>query len=209
MIGHALTVSPRPRERASRDRWIGTGFAVGSACFLVAPFPGFVHLVGTGADGAVFFAGSVFFTLAAAVELREATVRLGRSARNPAWWSAAVQFAGTLLFNLDTFDAMRSGLSSGQEDRLVFAPDLAGAACFLVSGLLALRAAGGRLMALVNLAGCVLFGVAAVASYVVPSSGSILDLAAVTWSTALGALCFLVGAVLLVSSSHVSKEVSA
>ena len=52
-------------------------------------------------------------------------------------------------------------------------------------------------MAVVNLMGCVLFGISAVASYIVPSRGSILDLAAANWTTALGALCFLIGALLL------------
>ncbi len=44
-------------------RWIGVLFAIGSACFLVGPFPGFVELVGSEVDAAVFFAGSLFFTL--------------------------------------------------------------------------------------------------------------------------------------------------
>ncbi len=52
-----------------------------------------------------------------------------------------------------------------------------------------------------NLAGSILFGVSALASYVVPSSGSMLDLAAVNWSTALGALCFFIGALMLLQSS--------
>jgi hypothetical protein len=52
-------------------------------------------------------------------------------------------------------------------------------------------------MAAINLGGCVLFGVAAIASYVVPSTGSVLALAPANWCTALGALCFFVGAVLL------------
>jgi hypothetical protein len=52
-------------------------------------------------------------------------------------------------------------------------------------------------MAAVNLAGCVFFGISALASYVVPSTGSVLDLAAVNWCTGLGALCFLVGALML------------
>ena len=198
MIGHALTVAPGPAGRAIWDRWIAIGFAIGSACF-IGPFPGFVQLVGEGADGVVFVAGSVFFTLAAGLELREATLRLGRWASNPSWWSAAVQFAGTLLFNLNTFDAMQDGLSTQQENRLVFAPDLLGSACFLVSGVLAYRVATGpeSRMAAVNLAGCVLFGISAIASYVVPSSGSVLDLAAANWSTALGALCFFIGALML------------
>jgi YrhK-like protein len=229
LIGHALTFAPRMAARAAWDRWIAIGFAVGSACFFIGPFPGFVQLVGAGADGAVFFAGSVFFTLAALLELRESTLRLGRWAADPSWWSAAVQFVGTLLFNISTFDAMQEGLSTHQENRLVWAPDLFGSAAFLVSGVLAYRVASrarrraGRRdrewrMAAVNLAGCVFFGVSAIASYVVPSSGSILDLAAASFTTALGALCFFIGALLLVprrqadasrpvSRPFVSKEV--
>jgi hypothetical protein len=209
VIGHALTVAPTPAARVTWDRWIAIGFAIGAACFFIAPFPGFLQVVGEGADGVVFFVGSVFFTLAAALELREATLRLGRWASNPSWWSAAIQFAGTLLFNLNTYDAMRDGLSSQQENRLVFAPDLFGSACFLVSGALAYRVATGpeSTMAAVNLLGCVFFGISAVASYVVPSSGSVLDLAAVNWSTALGALCFFIGALMLLPrKSTVLKE---
>jgi hypothetical protein len=209
VIGHALTVAPGPGARLVWDRWIAIGFAIGSACFFVGPFPGFVQLVGAGADGVVFFAGSVFFTLAAGLELREATLRLGRWASNPSWWSAAVQFAGTLLFNLNTFDAMRDSLSTQQQNRLIFAPDLFGSACFLVSGVLAYRVAAKpeSTMAAVNLAGCVLFGISAVASYVVPSTGSVLDLAAVNWCTALGALCFFIGALMLLPrKSPVLKE---
>ena len=209
MIGHALTVARRPVERENWDRLIAIGFAIGSACFFVGPFPGFVQLVGEGADGVVFFAGSVFFTFAAGLELREATLRLGRWTSNPSWWSAATQFAGTLLFNLNTFNAMKDGLSTQQENRLVFAPDLFGSACFLVSGVLAYRVATGpeSTMAAVNLGGCALFGISALASYVVPSSGSVLDLAAVNWCTALGALCFLIGALMLLQrQTKVLKE---
>jgi hypothetical protein len=212
MIGHALSFAPWRAGRTSWDRWIAVGFAVGSVCFLIGPFPGFVQLVGAGADGAVFFAGSILFTLAALLEVRESTLRLGRWAADPSWWSAAVQFAGTLLFNLTTFEAMQEGLSTHQERRLVWAPNFLGSAAFLVSGLLAYRVAdqarrrSGRrdrewVMATVNLGGCVLFALSAVASYIVPTSGSILDLAAANWTTALGALCFLAGALLLLHSS--------
>jgi YrhK-like protein len=209
VIGHGLAVAHRPLARAHWDLLIALGFAIGSACFFIGPFPGIVQLVGEGADGVIFFVGSVFFTSAAALELREATLRLGRWAANPSWWSAAVQFAGTLLFNLNTYDAMQDGLSAEQENRLVFAPDLFGSACFLASGVLAYVAATGpeHRMAAVNLAGCVLFGISAIASYVVPSTGSVLDLAAVNWCTALGALCFFVGALMLLPrKSTVLKE---
>ena len=213
MIGHGLAVAHRPLARQYWDTLIAIGFAIGSACFFIGPFPGFVQLVGAGADGVVFFVGSLLFTTAAGLELREATLARGsRWGNDPSWWSAAIQFAGTLLFNLNTFDAMKEGLSTQQENRLIFAPDLIGSACFLVSGALAYRVTTGRgrewRMAAVNLAGCVLFGVAAVASYVVPSTGSILDLAAANWCTALGGLCFLIGALLLLPTRSPSKEAS-
>jgi hypothetical protein len=209
LIGHALAVPPRPAGWAGWDRWIAVGFAIGSACFFIGPFPGFVELVGSGVDGVVFFAGSVFFTLAAGLELREGTLRRGRRwGADPSWWSAASQFVGTLLFNLSTFHAMQDGLSTQQENRLVWAPDLFGSAAFLISGGLAYRVARRArrgparrdrewTMAAVNLAGCVFFGVSAIASYVVPSTGSVLDLAAANWTTALGALCFFIGAVMM------------
>jgi hypothetical protein len=191
-----------PFERAFWDRWIAAGFAVGSACFFVGPFPGFQQLVGPGAVGVVFFAGSVFFTFAAGLALREATVGRGsRWGSDPSWWSAAIQFVGTLLFNLSTFAAMQDGLSTSQQDRLIWAPDVFGSAAFLVSGLLAYRVADPWRIGAVNLAGCVFFGISAVASYVVPSSGSVLDLAAANWTTALGAACFFAGALMLLPIS--------
>lgn len=46
-------------------------FAMGSTCFLVAPIPAFLRLVGPVADGAVFFVGSLLFTSAAALQWLE------------------------------------------------------------------------------------------------------------------------------------------
>jgi len=198
VIGHALHAGPRPDARVDWDGWIAAGFAIGSACFLIGPFPGFVQLVGQGADSIVFFVGSVFFTVAAALELREGTLRQHRRFSDASWWSAAIQFLGTLFFNASTFHAMQTGLSTHEQNRLVWGPDLLGSGCFLASGLLAYGATtGGRRMAGINLAGCVLFMIAAVASFVLPSTGSVLALAPVNWGTALGALCFFIGAVLL------------
>ena len=127
MIGHALIVPPRGGTRVALDRVIAVGFAAGSACFFIGPFPGFVQVVGSEADAAVFFAGSVLFTFAAGLELREGTVRRGRRwGADPSWWSAAVEFAGTLLFNVSTFSALQDSLSTQQENRLVWAPMFSG-----------------------------------------------------------------------------------
>lgn len=213
MISHALGRTRRADATVEWDRWIAAGFAIGSTCFLVGPIPGFDDLVGQGADAAVFFAGSIFFTAAAALELREGTLRAGRRFANAGWWSAFVQFAGTLLFNLSTFHGLQHGLSTEQTNRLVWAPDLFGSIAFLISGALAYAVSQGPHLlparwlpeetdpswrsAATNLAGCILFGISAIASYVVPSTGSVLALAPANFCTSLGALCFLIGAVLL------------
>jgi hypothetical protein len=196
VIGHALVHSPRHAVHRMSERWVAAGFAIGSLCFFVGPFPGFVQLVGAQADAWVFFIGSLFFTAAAGLELTHATI--DRPARDATWWSAAIQFAGTLFFNFSTADVLLSDLSAQQEDRLIWAPDAFGSAAFLASAIIGYRAsARPRTMAAVNLAGCIFFAISAVASYVVPDSGSILDLAAANWNTALGALCFFLGALML------------
>jgi hypothetical protein len=180
--------------------WIGVLFAIGSTCFLVGPFPGLVELVGSEIDGVVFFVGSLFFTSAAALQYVDGGLFRPRGLD---WWSNAVQLVGTVFFNVSTLDALRRGLDANEYDRLVWTPDARGSICFLVAGCLAVLAFGKARgtrdwwIAVVNLAGCVAFGISAVAAYVVPSTGDALDLAGANVFTSLGALCFLIGAVLL------------
>lgn len=186
-------------QEAEGARSVGVLFAIGSACFVVAPLPGFVELVGSAVDAAVFFAGSLFFTSAALLQALAVSDRLDQ-------WTSTVQFAGTLFFNVSTFRALRAGLDAPRYSRLVWAQTLHGSICFLVAGTIAFAAVRGRSrrstpwrMAAVNLAGCVAFAISAAASYVVPSTGSALDLAAANAWTALGALCFLLAALPLVT----------
>jgi len=206
--------------------WIGVLFAIGATCFMVGPLPGFVDLVGPKADAAVFFVGSIFFTTAAGLQCLEtfnadrepgvgAHERFRVVAFEPRridWWSSVVQFAGTLFFNATTFRAMSTALDDPSYDRLVWAPDALGSVCFLVSGYLAYAEVCGRYacwrwrslewrIGAVNFLGCIAFGISAIAAYVVPSSGSEVDLAAANGFTALGGLCFLVGAILLLPES--------
>ena len=177
--------------------WIGLLFAIGAVCFTVGPLPGFVELVGSAVDAAVFFVGSLFFTTAAALQLHQSRLW------TVDWWSSAIQFAGTLLFNVNTFRALQTGIDDVQYDRLVWTPDAVGSACFLVSGILAYSLVRGHprdrewWIAAVNLAGCIAFGISAIAAYVVPTTGSVVDLAAANLFTALGGACFFIGAVLL------------
>jgi hypothetical protein len=182
---------------------MAAAFAAGSACFLIGPFPGYLSLVGPVADAVTFFVGSVLFTVGGALQVVLAAPDRGdgRTGR-AAWWTATIQFAGTLFFNITTFRALQTSLSDPAYDRLVWRPDAFGSVCFLVSGLIAYRAsarsgllpsrgAAGWWQPGVNLLGCLLFGAAAIAGFVVPATGSMLDLAAANWTTSAGAACFL------------------
>jgi hypothetical protein len=180
-------------------------FVIGSTCFLVGPFPGYAQLVGAEATGITFFVGSIFFTTAAALQSWISWPdRHTRPDGRAAWWAAIVQSAGTLFFNVTTFRALDTAISNPDYNRLVWRPDALGSICFLVSGAIAYWGAPRRdWQPAVNLLGCVLFGISAVAGYVVPSSGSVLDLAAANWNTSLGAACFLACALgVLAASRH-------
>jgi hypothetical protein len=187
----------------SRERWMALLFAGGSLCFVVGPFPGYAQLVGAEADAITFFAGSVLFTGGGALQAGIAFPQRHSPHAGPAgWWAAAIQLAGTLFFNATTYRALHHSLSDADYNRVVWRPDAFGSICFLVSGVIAYRASHrdgwrpvrdepGWWEESVNLLGCVLFGISAIAGYVVPSTGSVLDLAAANWTTGLGALCFL------------------
>ena len=82
----------------SRERWMAASFAVGSTCFLIGPFPGYAELVGERADAITFFVGSILFTSAAFLQLVQSTDPVD-------WWASAIQLAGTIWFNINTFDA--------------------------------------------------------------------------------------------------------
>jgi len=202
-------------------------------CFVVAPFPGFVELVGSEADGALFFAGSIGFTTAAALQFLETLnadpgpgsrrhhLRLfAVEPRRIDWWSSAVQLVGTLLFNVSTWSALQTSLSTTQVHRRVWAPDAFGSICFLVASYLAYIEVCGapacrprrslpRWIATVNLLGSVAFGASAISSYVLPATGNELDVRITNITTAAGALCFLVGAVMLLPEGAASSHAPA
>jgi drug/metabolite transporter (DMT)-like permease len=177
--------------------WIGVLFMVGSTAFALGSAPFYAELVEPDLVGITFFVGSIFFTTASLLQLKQ-TPRIDRLD----WWACVVQFVGTLFFNVTTFTAMNDALSTAQEDIRVWAPDTLGSACFLVASGLALAAVWGRRgpdrrIAWLNMLGSVFFGIAAVASWVVPDTGELLNTEATNTFTFLGAVCFFVGAWLM------------
>jgi hypothetical protein len=202
----------------TRERWMALCFALGATCFVVGPFPGYAGLVGDRADAITFFAGSILFTVGGGLQSLVAyPERRAGAAGRAAWWAAVIQSAGTLFFNVTTFQALSTALSSSEYNKLVWRPDALGSVCFLVSGVIAYHASArhgwlpvrrgrGWWEPAINLLGCVLFGIAAIAGYVVPDTGSVLDQAWANWNTGLGAACFLACALFTLWTGRTSKS---
>ncbi|MEY9873129.1 hypothetical protein ABH931_002610 [Streptacidiphilus sp. MAP12-33] len=192
---------------AARGWWIAVLFAVGSVLFSVGSVPGYTDAVGARGDSVTYFVGSLFFTTASFLCYREAVDSSSTAARID-WWAAAIQLVGTLYFNISTGLAMAAGLSASAAHAHVWRPDAIGSVCFLVSSVLAWYETCHGLLAwrprvwawwitLVNLAGSVAFGVSAVAGWIDPVTGQVRNLDRANTQTLIGALCFLVGSVLL------------
>jgi hypothetical protein len=202
--------------------WIGVLFAAGSVCFALGSFPPYVTAVGATPDNITFFVGSLFFTTASFLQYMEvasAPSDLAAPQRNGFasllrvrhqridWWAAAIQLLGTLWFNRTTLSALLVGLGASPDHHPVWRPDALGSVCFLVASWLAWAEEchgpfawqPSRLswqITALNLAGSVAFGVSAIASYVT-GSGQLLSLALTNLGTFVGAVCFLVAAILL------------
>lgn len=218
--------------------WIGAVFALGSALFvlgsvlILSPALATAWSLGSNAINAVFFAGSIPFTAAAYLQLFQAAN--AGAAGDPAspevaprryfgwrpgdigWLASALQLAGTILFNLNTFDAMIPGLDWLQADFEVWVPDLAGSVLFLVSGHLAFAEAGHAHLSwrpaslswwitLVNLLGCVAFMISALLAFTLPpGAGAGLVTVSVAFTLA-GAAAFLLGSLLMLPETAIGE----
>ena len=212
--------------------WISLLFMVGSTCFALASFaglePGILGNLFQNSTliNAVFFAGSIFFTAAGYLQLLEAANADRRAALAQGeipgegfrwlawqpdqigWLSAFIQFIGTLLFNVNTLDALLPDLDWLLQDLLIWTPDIIGSICFLVASWLALlefchgywcwqpHNLSWRIVTL-NLLGSIAFMVSAVFAVTLPGEASLAGLWIVNLSTCIGAVCFLIGAYLL------------
>ena len=204
----------------ARGWWIGVLFAVGSVLFALGALPGYVNAVGTQWDSVTFFIGSLFFTSAAFLTYREA-VDAAPASQNPRhrrffvyqprridWWACGVQLVGTVYFNVSTGAAVVANLSAQAANRHVWRPDAVGSICFLVASLLAwFEVCHGWVawrprswswwITLLNLLGSIAFGVSAVAGYISPVTGQLRNAERANLGTFVGAVCFLIGALLL------------
>lgn len=210
--------------------WIGLIFAVGSLLFMLGSVLSLAPTIfgqwspDATVINAIFFAGSIPFTTAAYLQLYQAAnagsfspqgsqrpravARFGWRPRDIGWLSCALQFLGTVLFNVNTFDAMLTDLDWLQQDLAIWAPDFIGSVLFLAAGYLAFietchahfawqPASISWWVACANLLGCIAFMISAFYAFVPPSTPSFDALAISVTFTLIGAAGFLVGSLLM------------
>lgn len=216
-------MSVRPARLNAVIAWL---FIIGSACFAVGSVPAFLNAVGGLVDGIAYFVGSIFFTTASFAQLVQAQSpamtgvdRAQQDTRAPVrfwnwqphdrnWLAAVTQFPGTLFFNVSTLAALAHNATAGESDRHVWRPDFFGSTLFLVSsafGLLAVSNHGISVqrrsvpwrIAWLNMVGSILFMASALASYIIPSTDEVVSARVSVAGTLLGAVCFLIGAILM------------
>ncbi len=135
--------------------WIAILFLIGSFLFAFGSFSSnWNHLLSSKLFSAlninlIFFIGSLFFTSAALLQMIETdrhnivdlvypnTNRIVKLLKNAGFLSALSQFAGTILFNFNTLDAMKHNLNWLKKDFFIWMPDIIGSILFLVSSFFA------------------------------------------------------------------------
>ena len=173
-------------------------FALGSALFLAKLSHAFLL-------ASIFFTGSLFFTSAAFCQFQQA-----RNTSRTAFWSPFSQLIGTLMFNMNTFDAFFD-FGWFAQDLLVWTPDILGSILFQISGSLALIEICKRWwcwnirqltwwIGAINFAGCVAFLVSAILAFTPPAPTNALIINWATTFTLIGAICFFAGAFLIWST---------
>jgi hypothetical protein len=212
--------------------WIGLAFSTGSLLFLTASIlslfllggmPTVLDLLQT---NRLFFFGSIFFTFAAYLQLYQSantdflwtasTAKprkyLGWRPTDIGWLSSVLQFIGTLLFNVNTFNAMSSDLTWIQLDVRAWLPDLIGSLLFLASGYLAFaetchsywrwrfRDLSWRIV-FSNLLGCLAFMAAALTAFSMPETTNLKIQIFSMVMTATGAAGFFAGAIMMLTES--------
>ena len=213
-------------------------FVVGSSLFILGSVPAYANAVGPTADGITYFIGSIFFTSASFSQLLQAQTpamtnvdidsqHIRAPVRLWAWlphdrnWLAAItQFPGTLYFNISTLAALIQNLTVKQQDRRIWRPDFFGSTLFLIASVFGILALGRFFsfqprsfpwhIAWLNMIGSILFMFSALASYVLPTTGEFVNSYFSVAGTLLGAVCFLLGAILMLPAwTHAVRHAKA
>ncbi|MEY8828252.1 hypothetical protein AB9K34_07530 [Sedimentitalea sp. XS_ASV28] len=217
-------------QRAAYNWWTGLCFSVGSLLFMLGALLSVLpYSLAPVQIARMFFLGSIPFTIAGFLQNFQAANAtefskdapgpprrvhlLGWRPHDPGWLSTITQFAGTIAFNFNTFDAINPVDGWYLQDLTIWLPGMIGSVLFLLSGYLAFVETGHAYwswrprdldwqIVFINLLGCIFFMVAGLLAYIPkgPEPGWVADLANI--HLFFGALCFLTGALLMMRESR-------
>ncbi len=187
---------------------MAVGFGVGSALFAAGAMLS-VMQADVVFTSVVYALGAVCFTTAAGVQWRSAADHHPPSRlKDPDWMSAAIQFVGTLYFNVMTIRALILSIDATSVSYdAVWQPDVVGSLLFLISSWVAWHPIArehrhhllhGRslLICWANMLGSVFFGISAVGAKMLPD-GTLRNDGWNNWGTFLGAVGFFIAAMAL------------
>ncbi|WP_424990043.1 hypothetical protein [Fluviibacterium sp. S390] len=186
----------------------------------------------------IFFLGSIPFTTAGYLQHFQAAnaddfrpdpkdirrgdriALIGWHPKNPGWLSTFAQFVGTVAFNFNTFDAINAPSQWLLQDLVIWGPGMIGSILFLLSGYLAfIEVCHGYwawrpkdldwIIVSINMLGCVFFLVSSLLAFVPAQAEPGWILIVANALLGLGALCFFIGAVLLMRESAQARRAGA
>ena len=208
--------------------WIGVLFMIGSLLFSSGAIMDlfFEKVLSAFTINLTYFIGSLFFTSAAYGQFLQATnanIALvsgplektkewrwwTRGLQSPGFLASTSQLIGTILFNINTFDAFYSTLTPMGVSIMIWVPDMIGSVLFLVSSFFAwveiyhdnyikrFRSVTWWLVWF-NILGSVFFQLSAIFAFIKPFTGKVEDNRLSVIYTFWGAVCFFTGAYLSV-----------
>ncbi|GGG55569.1 hypothetical protein [Bizionia arctica] len=224
------------KKVATLNWWISILFAFGASLFMFGSILSlwtrlalFLNLNPTEVNF-VFFLGSIPFTSAAFLQLLQTYLaskkllksikshseRKGYNLSSLGYLSALFQFVGTLLFNVNTYNATKSNLSTSQSDVWIWTPDVVGSIFFLISGYLAFIEVGHSYwkwetknmswwVVFINLIGCIAFMTSAIFAFIPQGGANNFSLEISLLFTLTGAFCFFIGALTMLPEMGVEK----
>ena len=196
---------------SGRDRLLNLvaaiAFTIGGSLFALGAALAELGTADPTAPACVYFAGGLFFNTGGYASVLQVINPRGQDGwrwwawepERVAWVSAALLFAGTILFGVNLADSFIQGITAKQENRLIWAPDMVGCVLFIVSGHLALSQICRRRVcwkprqldwwiAMLNQVGSYLFLISALAALTNPQTSNVVNEALRDWGTFGGAL---------------------
>ena len=195
--------------------WIAITFIVGSVLFALGAALPFIPNFPIEIVNIVYLVGSSLYLVGAGVQAVQGRrmkindrgdARQVRAFANKNSRGAFIQAFGAILFQTSMTGALIGWLSTTQQERVIWAPDLVGSLCFVTASSIFFSlkypiqqrqedVQDARLLALFNIIGSAFFVLSALGAYIVPLTDQSIYPAVANLGTLVGAIFFFVSSI--------------